>query len=158
MIDDKPFLWVAVTPSGKILEAKVCETRPLMLPPCTNRDLPSWVRFEEVAPLVEENAFLEKERLKLIEAHKLAREEADRCRRDARLSGEKLRLQNAALALNHVSIGAANEKIASLQSLNATYREALKITLTYGLPPHDCSGKEQWQKAVETLAKGEEMK
>ena len=44
-------LWVAITPSGKILEVKLSEIRQempmLMLPPCNSKDLPVWVPFVE---------------------------------------------------------------------------------------------------------------
>ena len=54
--------------------------------------------------------------------------------------------------LVNVPAGAVREIIEELESSLTEHSElldALRITLTYGLPPHDVSGTEQWAKARE---------
>lgn len=52
---------------------------------------------------------------------------------------------------NGAEIDAAEQEIMRLRAVNEDLRGALGITLQYGLPPHDISGKDAWTQARAVL-------
>lgn len=64
---------------------------------------------------------------------------------------DELEKQRVAKQVERELRRAADLRIVELRDENARLREALKIALTYGLPPEDVSGSSQWAKARAAL-------